>query len=206
MHLSFGVLMGVCVATAAMLYWAPLSTLVGRRELVEAVHYSSGLLLPVPLLTGLVASQAYRADVRRLNLFLPGDWEWLRSSARRRGHYPSGKFNAGQKLNSAFVLGAVMVLLVTGLMLHYFTLFPDDISTGATFVHDLFAAALVLVTGGHIWMAWNDAEARRGLRTGFVSRSWAEREHALWAAGTPEEPDAPDSSDAPEPEPNPDRE
>ena len=206
MHLSFGVLMGVCVATAAMLYWAPLSTLIGRRELVEAVHYSSGLLLPVPLLTGLVASQAYRADVRRLNLFLPGDWEWLRSSARRRGHYPSGKFNAGQKLNSAFVLGAVMVLLVTGLMLHYFTLFPDDISTGATFVHDLFAAALVLVTGGHIWMAWNDAEARRGLRTGFVSRSWAEREHALWAAGTPEEPDAPDSSDAPEPEPNPDRE
>lgn len=206
MHLSFGVLMGVCVATAAMLYWAPLSTLVGRRELVEAVHYSSGLLLPVPLLTGLVASQDYRADVRRLNRFLPGDWEWLRSSARRRGHYPSGKFNAGQKLNSAFVLGAVMVLLVTGLMLHYFTLFPDDISTGATFVHDLFAAALVLVTGGHIWMAWNDAEARRGLRTGFVSRSWAEREHALWAAGTPEEPDAPDSSDAPEPEPNPDRE
>ena len=28
------------------------------------------------------------------------------------------------------------------------------------FVHDLFAAAIVVVTGGHIWMAMNDAEAR----------------------------------------------
>lgn len=201
-HLSFGVLMGVCMATAAMLYWAPLSTLVGRRELVETVHYSSGLLLPVPLLAGLVASQAYRADVRRLNRFLPGDWVWLRSSARRSGYYPSGKFNAGQKLNSAFVLGAVVVLLITGLMLHYFTLFPDDISTGATFVHDLFAAAIVVVTGGHIWMAMKDAEARRGLRTGFVARDWAEREHALWAASAPEDPDSPD---APGPEPDSDR-
>lgn len=201
MHLSFAVLMGIGIATAAMLYWGPLSTLVGRRELVEAVHYSSGLLLPVPLLVGLVASQAYREDARRLNRFLPGDWRWLRSNARRSGYFPSGKFNAGQKLNSAFVVGAVLVMLGTGLMLHYFTLFPDDISTGATFVHDLFAAAIVVVTAGHIWMAWSDPEARRGLRTGFVSRRWAEREHALWAAAAPQDPE---SSGANTPEPDPD--
>jgi formate dehydrogenase subunit gamma len=98
-----------------------------------------------------------------------------------------GKFNAGQKLNSAFVVASVIVLLVTGLMLHYFTLFPDDISTGATFVHDAFAAAVVVVSAGHLWMAWQDPEARRGLRTGFVPRAWAEREHALWAATAPHE-------------------
>ena len=32
---------------------------------------------------------------------------------------------------------------------------------------------------------YDENEARRGLRTGFVSRSWAEREHALWAATVP---------------------
>ena len=67
-------------------------------------------------------------------------------------------------------------------MLHYFALFSDDIRTGATFVHDLFAAAVVIVSGGHVWMALKDPEARRGLRTGYVTREWAEAEHALWAA------------------------
>jgi formate dehydrogenase subunit gamma len=187
-HLALGTLMGVCIATAGMLYWGPLSTLVGRREMVETVHYTSGLLLPLPLLIGALASRAFRDDVRRLNRFLPGDARWLRSPDRRGGSFPSGKFNAGQKLNSAFVLGAILALLATGLMLHYFTLFPDEISTGATFVHDAFAAAVVIVSAGHLWMAWKDPEARRGLRTGFVSRGWAQREHALWAATLPIEP------------------
>ena len=184
-HASLGTLMGICIVTAAMLYWGPLSTLVGRRDLVETVHYTTGLLLPLPLLIGALASRAFRADVRRLNRFLPGDGHWLRPPDRRSGAFPSGKFNAGQKLNSAFVLGSVIVLFATGLMLHYFSLFPDDISTGATFVHDVFAAAVVIVSAGHLWMAWQDPEARRGLRTGFVSRGWAEREHALWAATVP---------------------
>ncbi len=177
-----GIFTGVCMVTAAMLYFGPISTLVGRRDLVELVHYSSGLLIPVPLLAGLVVSAAFRDDVRRLNRFLPGDWAWLRSPHRRGGWFPSGKFNAGQKLNSAFSLGAIVILLGTGLMMHYFSLFPDSIRTGATFVHDLTAAALAVVAAGHVWMALNDPEARRGLRTGTVTREWAEAEHALWAA------------------------
>ena len=181
-HAGVSLFTGVCILTAAMLYFGPISTLVGRRDLVETVHYSSGLLIPVPLLAGLAFSADFRADVRRLNRFLPGDWAWLRSPHRRSGRFPSGKFNAGQKLNSAFSLGAIGILLVTGLMLHYFSLFGDSIRTGATFVHDLTAAALAVVAAGHVWMALNDPEARRGLRTGTVTREWAEAEHALWAA------------------------
>lgn len=200
-HASLATLMGICIVTAAMLYWGPLSTLVGRRETVETVHYASGLLLPLPLVIGALASRAFREDVRRLNRFLPGDGRWLRSSDRRRGGFPSGKFNAGQKLNSAFVLAAVLILFATGLMLHYFSLFPDEISTGATFVHDAFAAAVVIVSAGHLWMAWQDPEARRGLRTGFVSRRWAEREHALWAATAPTEPSPGTAADPMDAEP-----
>ena len=187
-HLTFAALMGVCIVTAAMLYWGPLSTLVGRRDAVETVHYLAGLMLPLPLVVGAIASRAFRADVRALNRFLPGDWRWLRAGNRRDGSFPSGKFNAGQKLNSAFALGAVIALFVTGLMLRYFSAFPDDIRTGATFVHDVFAATVVVLSGGHLWMAWQDPEARRGLRTGAVSRGWAQREHALWAATAPGDP------------------
>ena len=204
-HLSLTVLTGLLIGTAALLYFGPLSALVGRRDLVSTVHFVSGLLLPLPLVVGAVASAAFRADVRRLNRFLPGDWAWLRSRDRRSGLHPSGKFNAGQKLNSAFVLGSVIVMLVTGLGLHYFEPLPDWMRTGVTFVHDLLAAVVVVVAAGHVWMAMGDPQARAGLRTGFVPRTWAEREHALWAAesaGTVPagSTGAESSSRAPEPE------
>jgi len=181
-HLTLGTLVGVCILTAAFLYLGPLSALVGRRDLVATVHYVSGLLTAIPLVVGWLLSRPFRTDVRRLNRFLPDDSRWLRSPERRMGSIPSGKFNAGQKLNSAFVLGSVLVMLATGLMLHYFDLFSDSQRTGATFVHDLVALAVVVIAAGHVWMAWSDPVARTGLRTGFVPRDWARREHALWAA------------------------
>jgi formate dehydrogenase subunit gamma len=183
-HLTLAVVMGVLIVTAALLYVGPLSALVGRRDLVASLHYWSGLLLPLPLIVGYLTSAAFRDDVRRLNRFLPGDWAWLRARERRGGGYPSGKFNAGQKLNSAFVLGAVVVMFLTGLGLHFFEVFGDSIRTGITFVHDLLGAVVVVVTVGHLWMAMGDPVARAGLRTGLVPRRWAEREHALWAAET----------------------
>lgn len=201
-HRSLALLMVVCIGTAALLYVDPLSALVGRRDLVATVHYVSGLFLPLPLVVGAAASPAFRADLRRLNRFVPDDWRWLRARDRRSGRIPVGKFNAGQKLNSAFVLGAVLVLLATGLMLRYFSVLPDDLRTGATFVHDLFAVALVVVTTGHLWLASNDPEARRGLRTGAVSPEWAQQEHGTWAAelaGTTGPPAARDDGAEPGP-------
>jgi formate dehydrogenase subunit gamma len=183
-HLTLAAVMGVLIVTAALLYVGPLSALVGRRDLVASVHLWSGLLLPLPLIVGYLVSAAFRDDVARLNRFLPGDWAWLRARDRRGGRYPSGKFNAGQKLNSAFVLGAVVVMFLTGLGLNFFDLFPDGIRTGITFVHDLLGAAVVVVAAGHLWMAMGDPVARTGLRTGRVPRSWAEREHSLWAEET----------------------
>jgi formate dehydrogenase subunit gamma len=190
-HLTFGLLMGVLIVTAALLYIDALSTLVGRRNLVATIHFFSGLLLPIPLVVAAVRSAAFRADARRLNRWQPADYRWLRRAVRGDLSSPSGKFNAGQKLNSAFVLAAVVIMFATGLMLHYFDLIPDNLRTGATFVHDLFATAVVIIAAGHIWMAIGDPEARRGLKTGYVSRDWAEDEHPLWVAGSSRPADGP---------------
>ncbi len=188
-HLSLATLMGLCILTAAFLYLDPLSALVGHRRFFATTHYLAGLLLPLPIVAGLILSRPFRADVRRLNRFHHYDWTWLKEVVRRRPEAPSGKFNAGQKLNSAFVFGAVLVLFATGLLLHFFELLSTDTRTGVTFTHDLFAAAVVVVAMGHVWMATIDDEARRGLRTGVVSSAWAAEEHALW------EPDpSPDAS------------
>ncbi|MER5892841.1 cytochrome b/b6 domain-containing protein [Streptomyces sp. NPDC001876] len=172
----------LCVATAAFLYIPQLAELVGRRHLVVTVHEWSGLLVPVPLLAGLV-SRALRADLSRLNRFGPHDRQWLKAALRRDrtpGARPAGKFNAGQKLYAAWIAGAVLVMLGTGLLMWFTDLAPLVWRTGATFVHDWLALAIGIVLAGHTAMALADPEARRGMRTGSVERPWARSEHPLW--------------------------
>ena len=125
-------------------------------------------------------SSAYRRDAGRLNRFGSEDWRWLRSRERRKGGFDVGKFNAGQKLNAALTAGAVLVLLGTGVVLFAPDLFRLSWRTGATFVHDWTALALGLLVLGHLRHALADPDAREGMRTGRVTRSWARREHPAW--------------------------
>ncbi|MGW1160847.1 cytochrome b/b6 domain-containing protein [Streptomyces sp. NPDC002513] len=181
-HRMTAALMGVCVVTAACLYLPAFAELVGRRELVVRVHEWAGLMLPVPVLAGLV-SRAFRADLGHLNRWGPHDRVWLRAALRRdrrRASRPAGKFNAGQKTYAAWIAGATLVMLGTGLLMWFTHLAPLVWRTSATFVHDWLALTIGVVLAGHIGMALGDPEARRGLRTGLVSRAWAEREHPLW--------------------------
>jgi formate dehydrogenase subunit gamma len=180
-HRTTGILFGVLLLTAAILYFAPLSQLVGRRQLVATVHVYTGLALPLPLLLGWLRSRALRSDARLINRFSPDDWTWLRSRERRSGRVPVGKFNAGQKLNAAFTVGVMGVMLMTGSIMHWTNWFPLTWRTGATFVHDWTAFALAVVVVGHLYMANNDPVARLGMRTGRVPLSWARREHGTWA-------------------------
>ncbi|MFJ9864856.1 cytochrome b/b6 domain-containing protein [Streptomyces sp. NPDC101165] len=181
-HRTTAALMGVCVVTAACLYIPQLAVLVGRRELVVRIHECAGLALPVPVLLGL-ASRAFRADLGFLNRFGPHDRVWLRAALvrdKRHSSRPAGKFNAGQKVYAAWIAGATLVMLGTGLMMWFTHLTPLMWRTSATFVHDWLALTVGVVLAGHIGMALADPEARRGLRTGSVSREWAKREHPLW--------------------------
>jgi formate dehydrogenase subunit gamma len=180
-HRVLGILMGVLLVTGALLFIPDLAGLIGNRQIVRVVHEAAGWALPIPLLLAL-GSRAFRTDSGRLNRFRPTDWEWLRSRDRRSGRIAVGKFNAGQKLNSAFTLGGIIVLFATGLVMFFSSAFPDAIRTGATFVHDWLALAVTIVVLGHIYMAFNDATARMGMRTGSVPEAWARREHGAWAA------------------------
>jgi formate dehydrogenase subunit gamma len=190
-HWITATLMIVCIVTAVVLYNGSLSIKVGHRHVVELIHVYAGFALPAPMLLGL-ASAAYRADLARLNRFSPSDWRWLGSRTRRDGSIRVGKFNAGQKLNSALTAGAILVLLGSGLLMYYPGLARLSWRTGATFVHDWFALAVGVLVLGHIVYAVKDREARRGMRTGRVSASWAHAEHAAWAEDVDVGPDQDD--------------
>ena len=180
-HRATGLLMGTCLITAFALYYGPVSLAVGHRHTVELIHVWAGYALAAPLLLGL-ASSAYRADLGALNRFTREDWRWLRSKDRRDGSFEVGKFNAGQKLNAALTAGSIVVLIGTGTLMFWTGLVRLPWRTGATFVHDWFALGLGLLVLGHMWFAIADPQAREGMRTGRVRRSWATKEHPAWAA------------------------
>ena len=105
--------------------------------------------------------------------------------------------NAGQKLNAAFIAGALLVLLGTGVIMRWYHPWPLDWRTGATFVHDWLALAIGVVVLGHIWMALRDRDALRAMVVGTISRAWAKRHAPAWLDGTDGEP--PEPPEPPEP-------
>ncbi|QMU69247.1 cytochrome b/b6 domain-containing protein [Streptacidiphilus sp. P02-A3a] len=190
-HRATSTLMTLAILSALFLYVPGFAELVGRRLLLVTVHEWSGILLPLPLAVGLFF-KGVRADMRALDRFGPQDkgWVWraMRHGTGMAG--PAGKFNAGQKLYSALIAGLVVVMVGTGLMMWFTALSPLNLRTGASYVHDWLALAIGLLVLGHIRMAMKDPEARHGMRTGWVTRSWARREHRLW-----EEQERPEEQD-----------
>jgi formate dehydrogenase subunit gamma len=179
----------ILMVTGAALYFTPLIALVGRRRLIEQVHLYAGLSLPLPLLLGVAGSwgRGLRRDVSRINGWTEADLQWLRglvataSGRRQTALRPQlGKFNAGQKLNAAFVAGGGLVMLGTGALLHWYVPFPLSWRAGATFVHNWLAVTFVIVIVGHIRLAVADREALRAMLGGRVSRAWATRHAPAW--------------------------
>jgi formate dehydrogenase subunit gamma len=166
--------------TGAALYAGPISALVGRRELVRTLHVVAGLGLPVPLLVGLLGRRGanLRADLGRINRWIPDDRVWLRGRTRDRARL--GKFNAGQKLNATFLGAAIVLMLGTGIMMKWFESFPLSWRTGATFVHDWVALGVWIAVIGHIVFAMRDPEALASMRRGKISARWARTKRPRW--------------------------
>jgi formate dehydrogenase subunit gamma len=181
LHWANAILVGVLVFTGAVLYWGELSSIFGRRAFFKEIHVIAGLCLPVPFLLSLpgVRGRRLRRDLGELNRFSSDDFRWLRS----RGADPTvrlGKFNPGQKLNAAFVGGALVTMLATGLVLRFFTPFPLAWRTGATFIHDWTALALGLAITGHVYLAICDPDALRAMVSGTIPAWWARQKRPRW--------------------------
>lgn len=180
-HWMNALLFAILMATALPLYFVQVEALVGRRELIAEIHTWCGIALPVPLMISLAGSWGarFRRDVRRFNVWMSEETRWLRGMGRER--LPElDKFNPGQKLNALFTAGSIAVMLGTGAVLKWFGLFPLDWRTGATFVHDLLAAAIFVVVFGHIGFALVHRGALRSIFKGWVTESWAARHAPSW--------------------------
>jgi formate dehydrogenase subunit gamma len=192
LHWINALLFGILILTGAALYLEPIGAIIGRRALVEDIHVYTGLALPVPVILAVCGpwGRGLRADLARFNRWTHRDRRWIRvvmrpRSARQRGMegLNIGKFNAGQKLNAAFVAGAGLVMLGTGLIMRWYRPWPLSWRTGATFVHDWLALAVSVTIIGHIVMALNDRDALRSMVRGTISADWAKRHAPSWFSG-----------------------
>jgi formate dehydrogenase subunit gamma len=182
--LGFGVLM----ATALPLYFVQVEALVGRRALIAEIHTWTGVALPIPLIIALAGpwGTRLRRDVRRCNLWTREEIRWVRTLGTRRLSDPD-KFNPGQKLNTLFVAGAIVVMLATGSILKWYRFFPLSWRTGATFVHDVLALVIFVVVFGHVVFALTHRDALRSMIKGWVTEAWARAHAAAWLRQEEEE-------------------
>jgi formate dehydrogenase subunit gamma len=180
LHWVNATLFATLMLTGAALYAGPISTLVGHRDVVRGVHVYSGLFLPVPVLVAIAGRHGarLRGDLTRLNRWSRDDARWFRR--KRRHQVELGKFNPGQKLNTAFIAGAGVVMLGTGSIMHWFDAFPLDWRTGATFAHDWFALGIWVAVLGHIFFALRDQDSLEAMLGGEISANWARKKAPLW--------------------------
>lgn len=171
------------IATGAILYVPAFSSAVGHRLFVEDLHVWVGVTCFVPLVLGLAGpwGRRLRRDLGSMNRFSRGEMAWLRSLGRR-GREAVGKFNPGQKLNAFVVLAVLVVQLGTGVILRWGNFVGITVSTrtGATFVHDWFALALIVLFLGHLGMAFAHPPALRSMVVGWVPRAWASKHSPAW--------------------------
>lgn len=173
----------VALASVVFLCVTGFSFLLGRHDIlgerVRALHTAFGL--------GGVAAFVL--------LFLT--WVWFMFPARGdvtwllrfggylggKGHYPAGKFNAGQKL-LFWAMAALFVLVgATGILMWLRADAADPLRPLLYTVHDAAGALIILALAGHIYLAAVvNPHSIRSLFGGRVRRAWAEQHHPNWRA------------------------
>ena len=169
------------LATGLILYLPSLAVAVGRRPLIKDVHFWSGVAW-VPVLAAIVVLGDRRGIARlakEVDRFDRDDLRWL----LRRALAPQGRFNAGQKLNTALTAAFTVLFLVSGLLLWLGERDTRFRFASTVVLHDgLMYIALVLLVG-HLYLAVIHPATRhalRGITVGTVSEEWAARHHAKW--------------------------
>ena len=172
------------LATGLTLYLPSLAVLVGRRQIVQVVHFYAGIAW-IAVLAAIVLLGDRRGilrTARELDEFDRDDLRWL--IGRRPA--PQGRFNAGQKLNSLLTAAFALLFLVSGLLLWFGERNTRYRFVSTVLLHDGLMYISLALLAGHLYLAVIHPTTRhslRGITLGSVSEEWAARHHPRW---TPE--------------------
>jgi formate dehydrogenase subunit gamma len=160
------------------------------RPVAKEWHIDAAIALAVGVaLLMLVQGKVLTRTISQLERFDRDDLRWLGGTPRRVVSAtlapPQGRFNAGQKLNTALVAGLMVISYITGALLWLGERDTTYRFAGTISVHDGAMWALMVLVAGHIYMAMlnpSTSAALAGMLRGSVDRTWALRHHAKWVA------------------------
>jgi formate dehydrogenase subunit gamma len=171
----------ILLATGLILYLPSLAVLVGRRPLIQNVHFWSGIAwVAVLAAICLIGARKLLRTARELDEFDRDDARWLLGR-----HAPQGRFNAGQKINSALTAAFTVLFFVSGLLLWFGERHTQLRFASTVVLHDGLTYISLLLLVGHLYLAVIHPATRhalRGITLGTVDAEWAERHHAKWRA------------------------
>jgi formate dehydrogenase subunit gamma len=171
----------VLLASGLVLYLPSLAVVVGRRPLVKDIHFWSGIgwVAMLALIVLLGDRRGLARTARELDGFDRDDVRWLTG----RKPAPQGRFNAGQKLNTALTAAFTVLFLVSGVLLWLGERNTEFRFASTVLLHDgLMYVSLVLLVG-HLYLAVLHPATRhalRGITLGTVDEEWAAKHHAKW--------------------------
>src|SRR6478672_4183976 len=173
------------LVTGLILYLPSLAQVAANRRLWKSIHLGAalafwfGTILIVSSSTG-----GLRRTVGQIDRFDDDDRRWLKWQVRQMGPKPpQGRFNAGQKLNTAVVSGLMVVFTLSGTLMYLQERDASFRGSSAILVHDWATWLAVPLVAGHLYLALVHPATRhslRGITLGTVRRDWAYRHHAKW--------------------------
>ncbi|MGY6772832.1 formate dehydrogenase subunit gamma [Gallibacterium anatis] len=158
-----------------------IADILGTPQLARIVHPFTGLIM---IAAFMVLFKTYWRD----NLIEKGDWRWLLNVVevlKGNEHHVSdvGHYNMGQKLLFWTLIGALLLLLVTGIIMwrpYFAPSFPIPVIRVAILLHACSAIALILGIMVHIYMAIWVKGSITGMLVGTVTARWAKKHHPRW--------------------------
>ena len=180
--LSFLLLLG----TGLSLYLPPLASIVGNRLLLRQLHIEAAIIFTFgPILCARLGNcRAIKEDIIETDIWDKADFQWLRRLGRKSNRVlETGRFNAGQKLNTIFTLVAGLLFTISGIIIWQSPRFPQWLSENAVFLHDWLTWLAFAAWLGHIYFSAfhpSTRESLRGMTLGWVKGGWAEKHHRRW--------------------------
>jgi formate dehydrogenase subunit gamma len=167
------------LATGLILYLPSLSVLVSRRQLIQSLHFWTGVGWLAALAAVLVlGGRRLLATAREVESFDRDDLRWLLGRKA-----PQGRFNAGQKVNAVLTAAFTVLFGISGLLLWFGEQDTRLRFASTVILHDGLMYVSIVLLVGHLYLAVLHPATRhalRGMTLGTVSAEWAARHHAKW--------------------------
>jgi formate dehydrogenase subunit gamma len=179
----------VLLGSGLCLYLPSLAEAVGRRPLLKTIHVYTAVAWVAALVIVIAVGdrRSLRAAVHEVNIWDSDDRAWF-----RRRSTPSGRFNAGQKLNTIVTASFAVLFTVTGALLWYGERNTRFRFADTILIHDWLTYVAFWLFLGHLYLSVIHPRTRHslvGITRGWVNEDWALEHHRKWAEHQPPQGD-----------------